>query len=42
VTAHAVGNDVQAVLRHDGEIVFVVSAFTADVGLAGNLDTQGP
>jgi hypothetical protein len=42
VAAHAVGHHVESVLRHDGEIVLVVSALTADIRLAGNLDAKGP
>jgi hypothetical protein len=42
VTTHAIGHDVEAVLRHDGEVVFVVAALAAYVCLAGNLDAKGP
>ena len=40
VTAHAIGNDVQARVLEDGEVILVVRALHADVGFAGDLDSQ--
>jgi hypothetical protein len=42
MSAHTVSHNVQAILRHDREVVLVVRAFAADVRLASDFDTQGP
>src|SRR5690606_38360754 len=42
MSAHAVGDDVEPVLRQDGEVVLVVGSLTTDVGLTGYFDTQVP
>jgi hypothetical protein len=40
MTTHTVGNNVEAILSQDGEVVLVVSSFTSYVGLAGYFDAQ--
>ncbi len=40
MTAHSIGNDEEAVLRHDREVVLVMVALAADVRLAGYLNTK--
>ena len=41
VPTHAVGDDVETVVREDREVVLVVGALAADVRLAGYLDAEG-
>lgn len=40
MTAHSIGNDEQAVLRHDREVVLVMVALAADVRLAGDFNSK--
>ena len=40
VAAHSVGDDVEAVLAEDGEVVLVVVALLADVRFAGDFDAE--
>jgi hypothetical protein len=40
MATHSIGNDEQAILRHDREVVLVMVALAADVRLAGYLNTK--
>ena len=40
MTTHSIGNDEQAILRHDREVVLVMVAFATDVRFAGDLNTK--